>query len=106
MILTFFFFFSSRRRHTRFDCDWSSDVCSSDLMRVEQIKYECRNYRVLWNRRSPRQNPSKSPRLLKNSHLKIRPLKNTVLNIERELPLLLHPRYLKLGLKESLKEPR
>src|SRR2546427_770759 len=23
------FFFSSRRRHTRFDCDWSSDVCSS-----------------------------------------------------------------------------
>src|SRR2546430_17202548 len=22
-----FFFFSSRRRHTRFDCDWSSDVC-------------------------------------------------------------------------------
>src|SRR5688572_33202341 len=27
----FFFFFSSRRRHTRFDCDWSSDVCSSDL---------------------------------------------------------------------------
>src|SRR2546430_4171319 len=28
---TAFFFFSSRRRHTRFDCDWSSDVCSSDL---------------------------------------------------------------------------
>src|SRR2546430_11869694 len=28
---SFFFFFSSRRRHTRFDCDWSSDVCSSDL---------------------------------------------------------------------------
>src|SRR2546430_12730568 len=27
----YFFFFSSRRRHTRFDCDWSSDVCSSDL---------------------------------------------------------------------------
>src|SRR5256886_6350091 len=26
------FFFSSRRRHTRFDCDWSSDVCSSDLV--------------------------------------------------------------------------
>ena len=24
-------FFSSRSRHTRFDCDWSSDVCSSDL---------------------------------------------------------------------------
>src|SRR5256886_16812784 len=29
--MSIFFFFSSRRRHTRFDCDWSSDVCSSDL---------------------------------------------------------------------------
>src|SRR5438034_3422573 len=28
-----FFFFSSRRRHTRSLCDWSSDVCSSDLVR-------------------------------------------------------------------------
>src|SRR5689334_25431025 len=27
----FFFFFSSRRRHTRWNCDWSSDVYSSDL---------------------------------------------------------------------------
>src|SRR5438309_4080807 len=26
------FFFSSRRRHTRWNCDWSSDVCSSDLI--------------------------------------------------------------------------
>src|SRR5438132_10729491 len=26
------FFFSSRRRHTRSLCDWSSDVCSSDLV--------------------------------------------------------------------------
>src|SRR5688572_30964388 len=25
------FFFSRRRTHTRFDCDWSSDVCSSNL---------------------------------------------------------------------------
>src|SRR6266571_6857869 len=30
----FFFFFSSRRRHTRLTCDWSSDVCSSDLTAV------------------------------------------------------------------------
>src|SRR5689334_24421062 len=29
------FFFSSRRRHTRWNCDWSSDVCSSDLRQVE-----------------------------------------------------------------------
>src|SRR3712207_4765576 len=27
-----FFFFSSRRRHTRYWRDWSSDVCSSDLL--------------------------------------------------------------------------
>src|SRR5882762_1586453 len=27
-------FFSSRRRHTRFKCDWSSDVCSSDLEHI------------------------------------------------------------------------
>src|ERR1017187_10632485 len=27
-----FFFFSSRRRHTRYIGDWSSDVCSSDLV--------------------------------------------------------------------------
>src|SRR5438093_9641704 len=27
------FFFSSRRRHTRLVSDWSSDVCSSDLLR-------------------------------------------------------------------------
>src|SRR5256884_2142152 len=29
---SFFFFFSSRRRHTRCSRDWSSDVCSSDLV--------------------------------------------------------------------------
>src|SRR6185312_3246430 len=31
-MIIFFFFFSSRRRHTRSDRDWSSDVCSSDLV--------------------------------------------------------------------------
>src|SRR5689334_23800501 len=31
LLFNFFFFFSSRRRHTRWNCDWSSDVCSSDL---------------------------------------------------------------------------
>src|SRR5690606_41117591 len=30
----FYFLFSSRRRHTRFSRDWSSDVCSSDLLPV------------------------------------------------------------------------
>src|SRR5437588_4556292 len=33
----FFFFFSSRRRHTRSLCDWSSDVCSSDLSGAELV---------------------------------------------------------------------
>src|SRR6266487_2163310 len=32
MWVTLFFFFSSRRRHTRWTGDWSSDVCSSDLV--------------------------------------------------------------------------
>src|SRR6185312_859574 len=32
-----FFFFSSRRRHTRSDRDWSSDVCSSDLLSRRQF---------------------------------------------------------------------
>src|SRR6267143_1334466 len=33
-----FFFFSSRRRHTRWNCDWSSDVCSSDLARAYALE--------------------------------------------------------------------
>src|SRR2546426_6660995 len=32
LVSLFFFFFSSRRRHTRLQGDWSSDVCSSDLI--------------------------------------------------------------------------
>src|SRR5690606_41188357 len=32
VLITSIFFFSSRRRHTRFSRDWSSDVCSSDLL--------------------------------------------------------------------------
>src|SRR5256886_5639700 len=44
----FGFFFSSRRRHTRFDCDWSSDVCSSDLGSIHSdvpVKPVCPNAR-------------------------------------------------------------
>src|SRR5690242_9549106 len=37
LLLFFFFFFSSRRRHTRLTCDWSSDVCSSDLRLLKKI---------------------------------------------------------------------
>src|SRR2546421_4279246 len=34
------FFFSSRRRHTRSDRDWSSDVCSSDLLPAHVYQLE------------------------------------------------------------------
>src|SRR2546427_2631172 len=36
-----YLFFSSRRRHTRFDCDWSSDVCSSDPSRRRHTRFDC-----------------------------------------------------------------
>src|SRR5476651_747680 len=38
MFVSFFFFFSSRRRHTRYWRDWSSDVCSSDLVDSDKIE--------------------------------------------------------------------
>src|SRR5438309_11446842 len=37
-MILFFFFFSSRRRHTRWNCDWSSDVCSSDLQMTKWLR--------------------------------------------------------------------
>src|SRR2546426_4834423 len=54
--LSFFFFFSSRRRHTRLQGDWSSDVCSSDLLtRLEReaelrgaTLYRYRSTQRLW----------------------------------------------------------
>src|SRR5207245_3981650 len=36
-VVSLFFFFSSRRRHTRCYRDWSSDVCSSDLMDIDEM---------------------------------------------------------------------
>src|SRR5690242_20778372 len=38
--ILFFFFFSSRRRHTRLTCDWSLDVCSSDLLPLSPGQHE------------------------------------------------------------------
>src|SRR5690348_18287300 len=35
-----FFFFSSRRRHTRWTGDWSSDVCSSDLLELDRDAHQ------------------------------------------------------------------
>src|SRR5690606_39635227 len=45
-----FFFFSSRRRHTRFSRDWSSDVCSSDLIGAELTPLK-KNYGALEDRK-------------------------------------------------------
>src|SRR2546428_11034323 len=44
----YFFFFSSRRRHTRSDRDWSSDVCSSDL--IGQVMQESMQAALTWVR--------------------------------------------------------
>src|SRR5260370_3326273 len=35
------FLFSSRRRHTRFKCDWSSDVCFSFPSRRRHTRFKC-----------------------------------------------------------------
>src|SRR5256885_3074012 len=37
-VLCVVFFFSSRRRHTRLQGDWSSDVCSSDLLELSALR--------------------------------------------------------------------
>src|SRR2546430_12572926 len=49
------FFFSSRRRHTRFDCDWSSDVCSSDLGGMRREFLGCIQPEVAARQRDKRQ---------------------------------------------------
>src|SRR5256885_16471259 len=46
-----FFFFSSRRRHTRLQGDWSSDVCSSDLLTGYEMPYATLMY--IWENRAP-----------------------------------------------------
>src|SRR5690606_39953129 len=40
------FFFYSERRYTRFTRDWSSDVCSTDLMLQQEIDEYYANFRV------------------------------------------------------------
>src|SRR5947207_13966718 len=45
LLVCFFFFFSSRRRHTRSLCDWSSDVCSSDLPGRARAAHWSRSHR-------------------------------------------------------------
>src|SRR6266567_1457477 len=62
--MSFFFFFSSRRRHTRFDCDWSSDVCSSDLLGVLAARQERRADALAFDRTLQ----AMSPRYLYGRH--------------------------------------
>src|SRR2546429_4779544 len=47
-----FFFFSSRRRHTRCSRDWSSDVCSSDLLAFLVLLAACANLASLFAART------------------------------------------------------
>src|SRR5688572_26770387 len=54
-----FFFFSSRRRHTRFDCDWSSDVCSSDLGSTQWLHPIDRYERVVFGNHPPSISPTR-----------------------------------------------
>src|SRR5256886_2707165 len=65
--LVLFFFFSSRRRHTRFDCDWSSDVCSSDLTR-HSIAESRHALRILLAEDNPVNQQVATAMLLKRGH--------------------------------------
>src|ERR1035438_10781508 len=62
--LCFFFFFSSRRRHTRCLSDWSSDVCSSDLVQPEILVEAAQHQRKLLLLILPRPMPMLSEPLL------------------------------------------
>src|SRR5688572_32772730 len=67
----FFFFFSSRRRHTRFDCDWSSDVCSSDLDRQRRIHRTPGHRRRSHLHRPPTHRQDRKSTRLNSSHSQI-----------------------------------
>src|SRR5437764_4534813 len=63
------FFFSSRRRHTRYIGDWSSDVCSSDLLRCGFTDKHSRTDRALAVRECLSVNPHRRrPRSLDPAH--------------------------------------
>src|SRR2546427_1596102 len=70
-----FFFFSSRRRHTIFDCDWSSDVCSSDLCKEDVDRYRARLWADVLNAglRNWQENRPDSAKLLLRQAASLRP---------------------------------
>src|SRR5260370_14746154 len=61
----FYFFFSSRRRHTRFKCDWSSDVCSSDLdalrLRLDELAVDQMDGPQVWLQELLNWHPTDTP---------------------------------------------
>ena len=70
MYVLFFFFFKQKTAYEIVDCDWSSDVCSSDLMVPIPINATFTNF--LCNRRFPLlgYSPTESEQKQKISHLK------------------------------------
>src|SRR5258706_5943044 len=64
----FYFFFSSRRRHTRLVSDWSSDVCSSDLVRLKH-QHACQPAHPVDVGKPPRLRPAQTPSLNLVRHL-------------------------------------
>ena len=74
----FFFFFPSRRRHTRCSRDWSSDVCSSDLMPLRcACLQKFRGFRLHRKKKTPnKQQPLLTTTIAKNNH-KQKPLQTT-----------------------------
>src|SRR5690554_7202472 len=68
MCFRFFFFFSSRRRHTRCGRDWSSDVCSSDLLALPgggalEARYQVEARRLDHGLRAERGNGARAPKV-------------------------------------------
>src|SRR5256886_9518438 len=76
------FFYSSRRRHTRFDCDWSSDVCSSDLTKFSK--------------------PSKPPEISEDTFRKNEPLKYYLANFEKDTDIMVILHFLGVYLFQSI----
>src|SRR6266480_6964738 len=71
----FWFFFSSRRRHTRLTCDWSSDVCSSDLQAYDRNSEVSRlrppEGGIPIHDRAPRRREDRKSTRLNSSHMSI-----------------------------------
>src|SRR5207245_5304034 len=87
----FFFFFSSRRRHTRCYRDWSSDVCSSDLVSLASVN----------SFRDIPKHPFLAPTLVPNT-VSVRSIpRHTPNRVQRLLPGGCNPGVIACGLKSN-----